>query len=75
MIDSDKVIKTLENCIFDCGYEFSCEVDSEKCPYSWKNRNDNDEPCIYGLISDVRDLIKEQKAEIEKLKRNDLDEG
>jgi transcription elongation factor Elf1 len=61
MPDREEVIKALENCSFDYGYEFEClTCNSFKttCPYKYPNN------CLEGLIKDAVALLKEQETEL-----------
>ena len=61
MPDREKVIKALEMCIED--------IECSDCPYEEKCFAANDEPYAVPMMRDALELLKEQEAEIERLKK------
>lgn len=63
MTDIEKVVKGLEH----CAVRHKC---NNKCPYSniIQDQNEGMDSCVTQLSKDALELLKEQQAEIERLK-------
>lgn len=66
-LTDEEIIKSLENCIreYDDMHRHSCDT----CPYR------EIEPCGKAQMTDCLDLIRRQKAEIERLTRKKINKN
>lgn len=73
MKDIEKVIKGLETCIpmkYETNEEKECR--HEQCPYGRENYKPIN-GCFWDLMADALELLKEQQAEIERLRKENDD--